>query len=103
MSEEVEILVGVNVVDPAGYTEYRARMSPLLATYGGSFQLDVQVADVLRSPGDQPFNRLFTIRFPSDERRQAFFSDPAYLEVRRHLFEPSVSAATQFAKYPVTP
>ena len=95
----IEILVGVNVTSEAGYSEYRAGMLPLLEARGGSFGVDVRVSDVLRPQGGEPFNRLFTIRFPSLAAHDAFFSDPAYLEVRRRHFEPSVSATTRFGKY----
>jgi hypothetical protein len=41
---------------------------------------------------------VFTIRFPSAERREAFFSHPEYRAIRRELFEPSVSAITDFGQ-----
>jgi uncharacterized protein (DUF1330 family) len=86
-----ELLVGLTVRDEAGYAAYRAAMAPLLEGRGGSFGVDVRVAEVLRGPG--PFNRLFTLRFPSAAARDAFFADPAYLAVRARLFDPSVEGA----------
>lgn len=83
-----ELLVGLTVKDEAGYAAYRAAMTPLLEARGGSFGVDVRVAEVLR--GAPAINRLFTVRFPSAAARDAFFADPAYLEVRARLFEPSV-------------
>ena len=77
-------------------------MAPLLLAHGGSFRLDARVAEVLRSPAEQPFNRLFTIRFPSRERLDAFFSSPEYLAVRKRFFEPSVSAVTRLASFEVS-
>ncbi|HEY0463994.1 MAG TPA: DUF1330 domain-containing protein, partial [Polyangiaceae bacterium] len=56
------------------------------------------VAEVLRAPIPAPFNRLFTICFPSTERREAFFSNPEYLAIRKSLFEPSVSATTNLGQ-----
>jgi uncharacterized protein (DUF1330 family) len=97
----VEVLIGVNVVDAEGYARYRARIAPLLEAHGGAFGVDVGVAEVFRSPSDQPMNRLFTLRFPSVERLDAFFSFPAYLAARAELFAPCVSAMTQFGKYEV--
>jgi len=95
----IEILVGVQVHDPARYAEYRAAMTPLLEARGGRFVLDVTVAAVLRAPSPTPMNRLFTMRFPSKDALDAFFGDPAYLEIRRRLFEPSVSASARLATY----
>lgn len=80
----------VNVVDEDGYAAYRREMLPILASYGGAFVLDVRVSEVLRGP--TPHNRLFTIQFASEERRTAFFADPAYRAVREAHFEAAVSA-----------
>ncbi len=94
----IETLMALNVVDADLYAKYRAAMSPLLEAHGGSFGLDLWVAEVLRTPIPKPFNRLFTILFPSTERREAFFSNPEYLAVRKALFEPSVSEATNLGQ-----
>jgi uncharacterized protein (DUF1330 family) len=94
----IETLMAVNVVDPDSYAKYRAAMSPLLEAHGGSFGLDLWVGEVLRAPDSKPFNRVFTIVFPSPERREAFFSNPQYLAVRKALFEPSVSAVTELGR-----
>ena len=94
----IETLMALNVVDADSYAKYRAAMTPLLEAHGGSFGLDLWVAEVLRAPVDKPFNRLFTIIFPSLERREAFFANPEYLAVRSALYEPSVSAATQLGQ-----
>jgi uncharacterized protein (DUF1330 family) len=94
----VETLMALNVVDAELYAKYRAAMTPLLEAHGGSFGLDLWVAEVLRAPSSKPFNRMFTIVFPSSERRDAFFSNPDYLAVRKDLFEPSVSAVTELGR-----
>lgn len=97
----IEVLYGVNVVDQAGYAAYRAHMTPILEAHGGAFRVDTRVAEVLRAPSPAPFNRLFTIRFPSLERLDAFFANPAYLEVRRRFFERSVSTTAELGRYQV--
>ena len=84
----------VQVTDEAGYAEYRAAMSPILAEYDGSFVLDVRVSEVLRGP--TPLNRLFTIRFPSEEAKVRFFADERYVAVRARHFERSVAAVHAF-------
>lgn len=94
----IETLMALNVVDADLYAKYRATMSPLLEAHGGRFGLDLWVGEVLRSAEPKPFNRLFTIIFPSPERREAFFSNAEYLAVRKAYFEPSVSATTNLGQ-----
>jgi uncharacterized protein (DUF1330 family) len=97
----IETLYGLQVADDALYTAYRAEMTPLLETYGGRFVVDVRVQEVLRTPGEKVFNRLFTIRFPSPERMTGFFADPAYLAIRQRFFEPSVAHFETLGRYEV--
>jgi uncharacterized protein (DUF1330 family) len=94
----IETLMALNVTDADLYARYRAEMTPLLTAHGGGFGIDLWVGEVLRSPTDKPFNRVFSIRFPSLERREAFFSNADYKAVRRAFFEPSVSAATELGR-----
>lgn len=95
----IETLMALNVIDAELYAKYRAAMTPLLEAHGGRFGLDLWVAEVLRAPADQkPFNRMFTIIFPTPERREAFFSNPEYLAIRKSLFEPSVAATTNLGQ-----
>ena len=100
----MEILVGLMVTDEAMYATYRAQMTPLLTARGGSFGVDVRVAEVLANPGSEPFNRLFTIRFPSRAAHDAFFADPEYQAVRKRYFDPSVAPEGRFIRrYEVLP
>jgi uncharacterized protein (DUF1330 family) len=99
----MDILIGLWVTDEQTYAAYRAHMMPLLSARGGSFGVDVRVAEVLTNPGAEPFNRLFTIRFPSREAHDEFFADPDYLAVRKRYFEPSVAHTARFGRYQVLP
>lgn len=96
------ILVGLEVRDAERYAAYRRGMTPILAEYGGSFGYDLRVSEVLRSPGGEALNRVFTIRFPSTEVRDRFFADPRYLRVRANDFEPAVGAMVAIAEYQQT-
>ena len=87
------MLMGVQVIDETGYTRYRSEIMPLLEAHGGRFVLDVRVAEILRTPSPSAFNRLFVVRFPSAEQRDAFFADRDYLAIRARWFEPSVSGS----------
>ena len=97
----IDRLVGLQVADEAGYAEYRRRMLPILASFGGSFVVDVRVGEVLLAPGGATFNRMFVLRFPDEAAMTAFFANPGYREVRAAHFEPSVSSSTPLGRYHV--
>ncbi|HEV8548745.1 MAG TPA: DUF1330 domain-containing protein [Polyangiaceae bacterium] len=97
----IEILVGLRVTDEATYATYRTHMTPLLIAHGGSFGVDLRVGEILKNPGPEPFNRLFTIRFPSLAEHDAFFADPDYVKVRERYFEPSVAYRLGLGRYEV--
>jgi uncharacterized protein (DUF1330 family) len=91
----LEVTWGLQVDDADQYAEYRAAMTPILTRLGGEFVLDLWVAEVLRGP---KFNRLFTIRFPSPQAMDAFFSHADYLAVRERYFTRSVSSVTELGR-----
>jgi len=74
-------------------------MTPILARYGGAFGYDLRIGEILKSRSDAALNRLFVISFPDAAAREAFFADPAYLEVRGAHFEPSVKATHPIADF----
>ena len=79
------VLIGLEVRDDAGYGRYRAGMTPILETYGGSFGCDFVIARVLKGPSDR-LNRVFTIVFQTARRRPS--SSPTRTIAR---FAPSTS------------
>ncbi len=95
----LEMLVGLHVVDEAGYQSYRDKMTPILESYRGRFGYDFKVSEVLKSKTEAPINRVFTIFFPDQDSRDAFFSNDAYLKVRKGYFEKSVTDTTIIATY----
>jgi uncharacterized protein (DUF1330 family) len=95
----IEMLVGLQVVDDAGYQSYRDEMTPILESYGGGFGYDFQVSEVLKPQTQAPINRVFTIYFPDPNLRDAFFSNATYLTVRQRHFEKSVTDTTIIATY----
>lgn len=95
-----EMLVGLQVTDEARYREYRRSMTPILELHGGSFEYDFRVSEVLISRADEKLNRVFTIRFPDEDRKERFFSDARYREVRDRLFQGAVRSTTILAAYP---
>ena len=87
-----EMTVGLVVVNPKLYSLYRNEMMPLLEEAGGRFRYDFEVARVLRSESDAEINRAFVLQFPNQARKERFFADARYLEIRSRLFEPAVTA-----------
>ena len=94
-----EMTVGLLVEDQARYAQYRSEMLPLLEEAGGAFRYDVIVARVLQSESGTEINRAFVLRFPDQAGKERFFADPRYLEIRRRLFEPAVTATVTIAEY----
>jgi uncharacterized protein (DUF1330 family) len=94
-----ENVVGVQVTDTAGYAAYREAMKPILARYGGGFRYDFEVAGVLIPTDGPALNRVFVIYFRDRAAKEAFFSDPEYLNIRRRHFEPSVANVIRISEY----
>lgn len=96
------IIVGLNVVDQQGYQAYRDAMTPLMESYGGRFDYDFTVSEVLKSKTPEHINRLFSLSFESAHAMQDFFADPAYLAVREKHFNSSVDGVTRIAELPAS-
>lgn len=94
-----EYLVGLNVVDEDMYKKYRNGMTPILKTYGGGFNYDFVVSNVLISQTENKINRVFTIYFPDEKTSEKFFSDPEYLEIKKTFFERAVESTTIISKF----
>lgn len=94
-----EIMVGLNVIDQAGYQAYRDAMGPILANHGGGFRYDFTIATVLKSEAPHPINRVFALGFKDKQAKEAFFTNADYRRVRAKHFEPSVKGSTIIAEY----
>ena len=94
-----EILVGLEVLDDEKYRQYRAAMMPILAQYQGAFGYDFTVSKVLKSPTQEPINRVFTLCFPNANNMDSFFSDAEYLTVKALYFTDSVASTTMISSY----
>ena len=94
-----EMTVGLHVVDPEKYAQYRAGIAPLLEAAGAAFRYDFEVARTLRSEVDHEINRVFVLRFPDRPAKERFFADPRYLEIRTNFFEKSVQTRVTIAEY----
>jgi uncharacterized protein (DUF1330 family) len=93
-----ELTIAMNVTDPKGYAAYRAAMTPILESMGGSFTYDLIVGQALKNPTPHPITRVFTMRFPDRATRDKFFADPNYLKARETHFTKSVDGYTVMAE-----
>ena len=96
------VLMGLEVTDDASYARYRAGMTPILESYGGSFGCDFVVAEVLKGPSER-LNRVFTIAFPDRATQARFFADARYRAVRAEHFERAVAQSIVLAKLDEAP
>ena len=95
----VEMLVGLNVSNSLMYQEYRDNMTPILHTYSGQFGYDFKVSEVFISETKNKINRVFTIRFSTKEKMEAFFLDKEYKKVKEAYFENAVESTTIISSY----
>ena len=93
------MLVGLNVTDATRYQAYRRAMTPILRAYGGGFGYDFQVSTVLKAQTEDPINRVFTLSFPDESQKDAFFIDAQYVEAKEAHFDAAVGATTLIASY----
>lgn len=93
------ILVGANIADQATYAEYRRQMLPLLGKRKGMFLYDFDVSPLDTGELGQNYNRVFVIRFPDEESKTIFFTDPKYLEIKQTLLVKAVSEIKQISHW----
>lgn len=94
-----EVVIAMNVTDPARYAQYRAGMTPVLSKYGGGFRYDLVVSQVLKSPTTHPITRVFALYFRDTAAMQAFFADPDYIRVRADHFTVSTDGYSTIAEH----
>ena len=70
------VIADVEVLDAAGFEEYRARVSETIAAYGGRYL--VRGGETETKEGDWRPNRLIVLEFPSLARARAWFASPEY-------------------------
>ena len=93
------MIVGLQISNEDLYRDYRKAMKPLLDKAGGGFRYDFKVSEVLQNQEGHPINRVFAIYFGSKTKKENFFHDPAYQEIKKQFFEASVEATTIISEY----
>jgi len=70
------LIANIEVTDPKGFEDYRARVGAVIAQYGGRYI--VRGGAVRALEGEMGFRRLVVLEFPSAEAAQRFYDSPDY-------------------------
>ena len=70
------LVAQVDVHDPAGFEDYRARVAPVVEAYGGRYLVRTDQLELLE--GAAPKGRLIILEFPSMDAAQAFYRSADY-------------------------
>jgi len=70
------LIANLEVTDSKGFDEYRQKVSPLIAQFGGRYL--VRGGEVRTLEGNLPVRRLVVLEFPSVEAAQSFYDSPEY-------------------------
>ena len=73
------IIADIDVTDPAGFEEYRQRVSPMIAKWGGKYL--VRGGPMETVEGDWAPKRLVVLEFESLERAKEFYRSEEYRPV----------------------
>jgi uncharacterized protein (DUF1330 family) len=75
------IIVEIDIVDPAGYEEYKALAGATVEKYGGKYIVRGGRTEVLE--GDWKPQRIVVLEFRSAERAKAWLNSEEYCEPRK--------------------
>ena len=89
------VIANIEVVDQAGYDEYRSQVQPTLITYGARYLVRGGATEVMEG-GWSP-KRCVLIEFPDMARCKAWYSSPEYTPLRA-LRERSTKSSVVFAE-----
>jgi uncharacterized protein (DUF1330 family) len=84
------LIANIEVIDAKGFEEYRQKVAPLIAQFGGRYI--VRGGDVRRLEGSLPIRRLVVLEFPSADAAQRFYDSPEYQPI---LKNPAGKASTK--------
>jgi uncharacterized protein (DUF1330 family) len=73
------LIAEVEVTNPEGFEDYRAKVPAVIAAYGGRY-LVRGLCEVLEGTG--PAHRRVVVEFPSMATLKAFWDSPEYLPLR---------------------
>jgi uncharacterized protein (DUF1330 family) len=88
------VIMGLEVIDPVGYSLYCIRVRPILVAHGVRVEYDLVVDEVIESPGDVAINRVVALSFPDAAGEAAFYDDDAYCLLHATLYRRAVAETT---------
>ncbi|MDR3533080.1 MAG: DUF1330 domain-containing protein [Rhodopila sp.] len=71
------LIANIEITDPAGFEDYRARVPAVVAQYGGRYVIRGNPATQME--GKPFFTRLTVLEFASMEALQLFYGSPEYV------------------------
>ena len=73
------VIVEIEIVDAAGFEEYKKRVVPLIENYGGEYIVAGGQIEILE--GNWKPNRIVVIEFPSMEQAKEWLNCEEYREI----------------------
>lgn len=92
------VIMGLDVIDPVGYTLYRVHVQPLLVRYGVRVEYDFVIEEVIESPCEA-INRVVALSFPDSAGEAALYADEAYCRLQATMYVRSVLSTTILGTY----
>jgi len=93
------VIMGLEVIDPVGYSLYCAHVRPILMSHGGRVEYDFVVEEVIESPTEAAINRVVALSFPGTAEEAAFHADHAYCRLQATLYDRAVLSTTVLGTY----
>ena len=75
------LIANLDIKDAAIFDQYRQKVSPIIAQYGGRYLVRGGVAETLE--GTLPLKRLVVLEFPSLDAARRFYHSPDYAPVMK--------------------
>jgi uncharacterized protein (DUF1330 family) len=92
------LLANIRVKDPARFVEYREKVAPLIAAFGGRYL--IRGGAVAPLEGAKVFERVVVLEFPDMAKLRAFYDSPEYaplIALRQQASEGDVALIEGYA------
>lgn len=83
------LVAHIDVHDPAGFEEYRTRVVPVVAAYGGRYLVRGGTLEMVE--GAEQKRRLVILEFPSMDEAKGFYHSAEYTPVLQRRLDSAVS------------
>ena len=83
------LIARMDVQDLAGFDDYRAAVTPVIAQFGGRYLVRGGAMEVMEGP--QPPGRIVVVEFPDLAAAHAFYHSPEYAPALRMRLDSTVS------------